>query len=290
VIPKLRSGFTKVGRLNVHHTYGGRGSPALFIHGLGSSGYMEWRFNLPAAARGRRVYAPDLPGFGRSEKPRARYGIPYFARVLDRYLEGRRLASADVVGTSLGGRIALELALKYPERVRKLVLVNALGLGRPRVQLHYPLMILPWLGETVMGIAKGALRWAPANVIRKVAARYAGASVDLAQAMDEGYLGDLRELYADAGFTKSYLATVRSLVTPKVLFGEQDLTGELKRIEAETLFIWGADDTLFPLEHATRAHSEMTGSRLAIIEGAGHTPHAERPEEFNRILTGFLAD
>src|SRR5205814_10028509 len=96
----LRSGLTSVGRLSIHHTYGGSGSPVLFIHGLGSSGYIEWRFTLPAVAAHHRVFAPDLPGFGRSQKPRARYGIGYFARVLDRYLEGRRLRSAAVVGTS----------------------------------------------------------------------------------------------------------------------------------------------------------------------------------------------
>jgi pimeloyl-ACP methyl ester carboxylesterase len=249
---------------------------------------MEWRFTLPVVAGRHRVFAPDLPGFGRSQKPRARYGIAYFARVVDRYLEGRRLRSVTVAGASLGGRIALELAIRYPERVKKLVLVNALGLGRPQVQLYYPLMVLPRVGETVMGLAKGALRWAPATVIRRVAARYTGASTDLATTMDDSYLDQLRELYAEKGYPEAYLATVRSLVTPKALFGAHDVSAELDRIQAPTLFIWGADDPLFPIEHATRAHSRMPGSRLAVIEGAGHTPQAERPEEFNRILVRFL--
>src|SRR4029077_36708 len=98
------------------------------------------------AALRHRVYAPDLPGFGRTEKPRARYGIPYFTRFIDRYMEDRGLRSAAVVGASLGGRIALELALTYPKRVSKLVLVNALGLGRPNLQLSYGLMALPHVG------------------------------------------------------------------------------------------------------------------------------------------------
>ena len=280
--------MAKVGRLYIHHTYGGRGAPVLFIHGLGSSGYIEWRFTLPAVAKRHRVFAPDLPGFGRSQKPRARYGIKYFARVIDRYLEARRLGSAAIVGTSLGGRIALELALAYPERVNKLVLVNALGLGRPQVQLYYPLMVIPRVGETVMGLAKEALRRAPATVIRRVAARYAGASNELVATMDDAYLEDLREMFAEKGYPEAYLATVRSLVSFKGLFGAHDVTAELARIEAPTLFIWGADDPLFPLEHATRAHSRLVGSRLAVIEGAGHTPQAERPEEFNRILSKFL--
>ena len=87
----LQSGMIRLGDLQVHQTHGGRGRPVLFIHGLGSSGYMEWRFNLEPAAVHHRVYAPDLPGFGRSEKPRARYGIPYFTRFVDRYMESRGL-------------------------------------------------------------------------------------------------------------------------------------------------------------------------------------------------------
>ena len=140
----IRDGYLKLGNLTIHHTYGGSGSPVLIIHGLSSSGYIEWRFNLVRTSRSHRVYAPDLPGYGRSDKPRAaRYGIPYFAKTIDRYMQNRHLRGAAVVGTSMGGRIALELALRYPERVGKLVLVNSLGLGRPRIQPYYPVMLLP---------------------------------------------------------------------------------------------------------------------------------------------------
>src|SRR5438309_11132224 len=100
-----------MGSLRVHHTHGGRGTPVLFIHGLGPSGYIEWRFNLEQTAVRHRIYAPDLPGFGRSEKALARYGVTYFTRVFERYLAGRRLRHAAVVGSPLCGRIALELAL-----------------------------------------------------------------------------------------------------------------------------------------------------------------------------------
>jgi pimeloyl-ACP methyl ester carboxylesterase len=141
-----------------------------------------------------------------------------------------------------------------------------------------------------MGAARGALRWAPATLIRKVAARYTGASPDLAEAMNDEYLGYLREMYAEDGYPRAYLATVRSLVEPEVLFGSYDLTSQLKRIEVPTLFVWGAADPLFPLEHATRAHRMLPGSRLTVIDGAGHTPQAERPEEFNRTLARFLAE
>jgi pimeloyl-ACP methyl ester carboxylesterase len=285
----LHSGWVHLGSLRVHHMHGGRGTPVLFIHGLGSSGYIEWRFNLEPAAARHRVYAPDLPGFGRTEKPRARYGIPYFTRFIERYMEGRGLRSAAIVGASLGGRIALELALTRPQLVRKLVLVNALGLGRPKARLSYGLVTIPRVGETVMKFARNALRWAPPNVIRRVAARYSGASSDLNRTMDDAYLGHLRELYSAEGYHDAYLATVRSLVTPRALFGGQyDVTRRLDKLDLPVQLIWGADDPLFPVAHATRAHSLIDRSRLAVIEGAGHTPQAERPEEFNRVLNSFL--
>ena len=279
-----------MGSMRVHHMHGGRGSPVLFIHGLGSSGYIEWRFNLEVAAAQHRVYAPDLPGFGRTEKPRARYGIPYFTRFIERYMEGRHLRSATVVGASLGGRIALELALRRPQLVSKLVLVNALGLGRPNVRFSYGLVTIPRVGEAVMKVARNALHWAPPDMVRRVAARYSGASSDLNRTMDDTYLGHLRELYSAEGYHDAYLATIRSLVTPRALLGQQyDMTKKLGDLSLPVQLIWGADDPLFPVAHATRAHALIEGSRLAVIEGAGHTPQAERPEEFNRVLNAFLS-
>jgi pimeloyl-ACP methyl ester carboxylesterase len=288
----VHSGFVDIGSLRVHHMHGGRGSPVVFIHGLGSSGYMEWRYNLEPAAARHRVLAPDLPGYGRSEKPRARYAIPYFARFIARYMADRGLRSASLVGASLGGRIALEVALEEPRLVRKLVLVNTLGLGTPRVrmtQMAYGLVTLPRVGEAVMRFTRDALRWAPPNMIRRVAARYAGGSTDLEAALDDTYLDDLREMYATDEFRNAYLATVRSLISPGAIFGgPHDVTGRLNELKVPVQLIWGANDPLFPLAHAARAHSLIERSKLAVIEGAGHTPESERPEEFNRVLNKFL--
>ena len=288
----IRSGFVEVGNLRVHHTYGGHGSPVVFIHGLGSSGYMEWRQTLESVAVRHRVLAPDLPGYGRTDKPRARYTVPFFARFVRRYMVERNLRSAALVGASLGGRIALEVALGEPRLVRKLVLVNTLGLGRPNVsaaQFAYGLVTLPRVGEAVMNLARDALRWAPPRMIRRVAGRYAGVSTDLEKTMDDAYLSDLREMYGADGFHDAYLSTVRSLINPRALFGGQhDVTRRLNELKIPVQLIWGADDPLFPIAHASRAQSLMKHARLAIIDGAGHTPQAEKPAEFNRVLHQFL--
>ena len=288
----IQPGFVDIGSLRVHHMHGGRGSPVVFIHGLGSSGYMEWRFTLEPTADRHRVYAPDLPGYGRTEKPRARYTIPYFARFVERYIEDRGLRSVVLVGASLGGRIALEVALEQPRLVRKLVLVNTLGLGRPQIrmaQMAYGLVTIPRVGEAVMRFTRDALHWASPKMIRRVAGRYAGASSDLETSMDDVYLGNLREMYAGDDFHNAYLSTVRSLINPRALFGgNHDVTARLNEIKVPLQLIWGADDPLFPVAHAARAHDLVKHSRLAVIEGAGHSPQAERPEEFNRVLLKFI--
>src|SRR5260370_10854833 len=127
----MSSELIEVGSVGVHDWEGGGGTPVVFIHGLGSSGYMEWRYNLEDTAARHRVFAPDLPGYGRTEKPRARYTIQYFARFVERYMEDRGLRSAAVVGASLGGRIPLPVGLRPPRLVRKPDPVHATRLLRP---------------------------------------------------------------------------------------------------------------------------------------------------------------
>lgn len=287
----LRSGFVDVDGLRLHHTYGGRGTPAIvFVHGLGSSGYIEWRFNLPLLARLHRVLAPDLPGFGKSARPGAGYGVPLFSRSVEGYLRAMRLRAGVLVGASMGGRVAIEVALHRPELVRKLVLVNALGLGRPRLHLPYPLVVMPRVGEAVLGLLRGTLQRSSGASIRRVARRFLGFSGDLERTMDDAYLAELRELHEAEGYHQAYLATVRSLARPGPLTGEADLVTRLAKTGIDVLLVWGSQDPLFPLEHAERAHRKLPGSRLAVIEGAGHTPQAERPDEFNRVLESFLSD
>ena len=140
-----------------------------------------------------------------------------------------------------------------------------------------------------MNVARDVLHLAPSHLIRRVAGRLAGASHDLKRTMDDAYLENLRELYAADGYHDAYLATVRSLATPMALFGgPHNVTKRLNELKIPVQLIWGADDPLFPVAHAALAHSMIQRSQLAVIEGAGHTPQAERPEEFNRVLRRFL--
>jgi pimeloyl-ACP methyl ester carboxylesterase len=141
-----------------------------------------------------------------------------------------------------------------------------------------------------MGLLRTGLNRSSGDSIRRLARRYMGGSQDFERTMDDAYLSDLRDLHQAEGYHRASLATVRSLARPGALAPGQDLVSRLRRTGLPVLLIWGSEDPLFPLEHATRAHRDLPGSRLAVIEGAGHTPQAERPDEFNRVLRSFLAD
>ena len=105
-----------------------------------------------------------------------------------------------------------------------------------------------------MRFARDALQWAPSHMIRRVAGRYAGASSDLVNAMDDGYLDNLRELYATDGFHNAYLTTIRSLINPSALLGgNHDVTERLDELKIPVQLIWGANDPLFPVAHAKGA-------------------------------------
>jgi pimeloyl-ACP methyl ester carboxylesterase len=156
-------------------------------------------------------------------------------------------------------------------------------------QMAYGIVTIPRVGEAVMGLARDALTWAPRKVIRRIAGRYTGASVNLEETMDDSYLDDLRDMYAAEGFHNAYLSTVRALVNPRALLGgHHDVTRRLTELKIPVQLIWGAADPLFPLAHAERAQSLIGEAALAVIDGAGHTPQAEQSAEFNRVLHAFL--
>ena len=283
----MRGGYVRLDGLEVHHVYGGQGSGSVvFIHGLGSAGYLEWRYTLPALAGSHRVYAPDLPGFGRSDKPAGGYGIPLFARVIEEYIRARRLKPI-LVGTSMGGRVAMEVALRNPGSVRKLVLVNSLGVVRPTVQPFYPLLLLPRVGEGMLGLIREALHRLPPDQVRRYARRFMGMSGDVDRVLDDTYLSGLREMHATYGFSQAYVSTVRSLAHPES-YQATSLMARLAACGLPVLLIWGARDRLLPVARARAAYEALPGAQLAVIEDAGHSPQVERPDEFNRVLESFF--
>ncbi|HEX3629337.1 MAG TPA: alpha/beta fold hydrolase, partial [Candidatus Dormibacteraeota bacterium] len=165
--PSFESRTVSVDGVNIHYFCGGSGSPLVLVHGLGSSAAVEFYFNLEPMAANHRVLAIDLPGFGRSDKPALEYTIALFVNAVRHVMRSESLERAAVMGVSMGGRVALGLALDSPEMVDRLILVDALGVGPPRRVLAYRLLLTRGLGElTLSSTARALRRMKPATIRR----------------------------------------------------------------------------------------------------------------------------
>lgn len=137
--------YVKVGEINTRYWVLGRGSPLLLIHGLGAS-CEYWRYNVRALSQAFRVYAFDLPGFGRSDKRIEDLSLDLAGEFVAAFLNAQGVDRASLVGNSLGGAVSLQFAVQYPHRLEKLVLVSSGGLGR-ELGLSFRLLKIPFLGE-----------------------------------------------------------------------------------------------------------------------------------------------
>ena len=270
---------TQVGGVQVRYwSEGSQGSPVILIHGIG--GYVEnWWPNNRTLARQHRVFAVDLPGFGRSDKPvDAPYDMPYFATFVRDFMTALSLESASVVGHSMGGGVALQTALTFPQKVSRLVLVDSAGLGR-EMNLVLRVASLPVLGEVVTRPSLEGSR----SLIKAIVH-------DPALVIDEDVRFDY-EMSILPGAQRAFLKALRSLAN--VSGQKHTFTGpildHLPAITQPTLVLWGRDDTVIPMKHADVAR-RIPDIRVRIFEHCGHMPQFEHPDDFDQVVQEFLAD
>jgi pimeloyl-ACP methyl ester carboxylesterase len=254
---------------------GGAGKPVLvFVHGL-SGTWQNWLLNIPPFMDSHRVIAPDLPGFGESPMPREEISIQGYARILDGLLGQLGVESAAVVGNSMGGFVAAELALSFSTKVEKLVLVSAAGLSIEEYR-RAPLLVgaRAWAaGATWVG-ARGH------SVVTRPRARRIG--LQLIVRYPERLSPALTyELTRGAG-TRGFVPAMEALVS----YGFRD---KLSGIEVPTLIVWGRNDMLVPRGDA-REYVQLIGdnARREMFEDTGHLAMVERPSRFNELLAGFV--
>jgi pimeloyl-ACP methyl ester carboxylesterase len=270
--------------LMIHHRrvmyrMAGSGPVVLLVHGMAGSS-TTWRHVMPALSEHYTVIAPDLLGHGRSAKERDDYSLGSFASVLRDLLVALGHERATVVGQSLGGGIAMQLAYQYPELCDRLVLVGSGGLGRE---------VNPLLRLLTMPGADTVLRMASAAPVRRTLLRFGSlfgrAGIEPGPAVDEL----LRSYYslADMATRQAFFRTLRSVIDPK----GQAVSAENRLYlasEMPTLIVWGDSDPIIPVSHAYAAHSRIEGSRLEIFNGVGHYPHCEAPAQFVDALVDFI--
>jgi pimeloyl-ACP methyl ester carboxylesterase len=255
---------------------GGDGPPLLFIHGLGGA-WQNWLLNMPAFADSHRVVALDLPGFGQSELPAdGDVSIPGFAKVADAVCDQLGIDSPVVVGNSMGGFVGAELALSYPTRVEKLVLVSAAGLSTEYL-LREPLLALArvWAAVTTRAGARAD------PVIRRRRLRRAALQTIVLHP-ERLSVPLTAELVQGAG-KPGFVGALASLIG-------YSFRDRLPQIEMPVLIVWGRQDLLVPAEDA-EGFEQLIGpnAHKVIFEDTGHLAMLERPGRFNELLASFIA-
>jgi 4,5:9,10-diseco-3-hydroxy-5,9,17-trioxoandrosta-1(10),2-diene-4-oate hydrolase len=270
--------YIKVGDVNTRYwVQGSQGSTIILIHGLG--GFIEnWEYNISGLSQGHRVYALDLVGFGRSDKPKIGYSLPNLTEFVKEFMTVQDVDRATLIGLSMGGAIALRFALKNPNQVEKMVLVDSLGLGRDG-SIFLRMMSLPIIGEL---LARPS-RKGSSKILRSI---FHNQDLITDQMIEVTY-----EMSSLPGAQSSFLSTLRS--TCNIWGAKSDtyrpILDRLGEIEVPTLIIWGSQDKLLPVSHAHQAKKKLPKAKLHIFDSCGHVPNAEHAEEFNALVTDFLS-
>jgi pimeloyl-ACP methyl ester carboxylesterase len=246
---------------------GGDKPPLLFVHGLSGS-WQNWLLNIPSFMDTHRVVAPDLPGFGSSELPEGPISIQDFARVVDALCDRIGVESAVVVGNSMGGFVGAELALAFPTRVPRLVLVSAAGLST-----EYMARLLQVTETRTAARRKSVVRRPRLRrLVLQSIFRYP-------EKLSRPLLWEQVQGSGKPGFVPALEALM-----------SYSFRDRLARIECPTLIVWGRNDMLVTVRDAER-YERLIGSnaRKVIFEDTGHAAMLERPSRFNALLREFLA-
>ena len=240
----------------------GKGSVVVLIHGLGADSH-HWAANIDALSQNFRVIALDQIGYGRSDKPLMRYTVENFSNYLHGFLLALKVPKASLVGNSLGGWVALDFAIRHPQMVERLVLVDAAGL-HPTAALKMPeggMQTLTHLNtQWFFDLLEANKEWA---------------------ATDLGTNAFKRHL--QNGDTYTVASSVAEMIT-----GREFEDKKLGKVRVPTLIIWGRDDVLIPLVMGEQLHHGIAGSQMLVIDGTGHIPMVGKPTEFNEAVQKFL--
>lgn len=262
-----------VAGVETHLLRAGKGPPVVLLHGLGASSY-SWRHTMPALAADHEVFAPDLPGFGRSEKPYDfDYSLTGLARWVTAFLDALGIAQCDFVGNSMGGATALVLAQDQPARAAKLALI-----GTPFSAANKPWLLWPMRWPVVGGLYERLIGpWAVPLIAR---AAFVDWSV-IDRRMVEEYGLALKE----SGGRRAVAQFIRNAIPPDAA----ERVARFKDLPHPVLVIRGEHDLVVDRAVSERFCREAKNARFLHLPGVGHAPHEEKPELVNAALREFLA-
>lgn len=235
----------------------------ILLHGLGAD-TRSWQFNIGALAAKYHVIVPDQVGFGKSDRPMLKYRVGTYVDFLDKFMSELKIEKATLVGNSLGGWVAAWTAIKYPNRVEKLVLADAAGLKPGEVDFNLIYSLNYSTRDEVRQLVK--LVWFNQALFASDAV--IDETMRLRVAANDGY-------------------TINSLIE-SIKRNEDFLDGQLQNLKKSTLIIWGKQDGLLKLADGERFNKEIAGSQLLVFDQCGHVPQVEKALDFNAAVLKFL--
>lgn len=254
----------KAENIKTNYLTAGEGKTVLLLHGNNASGSVIWYPVIKSLSSYSKVIAPDIVGYGESDKPLASYDRAYFVTWLKNFLDSLNLETVSIIGSSQGGSIALQFTHDYPERVDKLVLAGSGSLGQ--------------------GIPLGALLgfiWSntlPSSFSGKWLNRFL---VHDTKKIDKTWSKYLRKVQRTSRSKIAFWLGAGKAIKP---IPEEQLI----KIKHKTLILWGKEEKLFPVSHAENAHRMMPNSQLHLIKDAGHITFLDQPDIFNDAVKQFL--
>ena len=273
--------WAQVDGARIHYLMSGtRGSPLVLVHGGATdSATLSWGSSIQTYGQTHRVAAPDLPGFGLSEKPRTNYTLEYYTRFLKNFTQTIGFDRCSLIGLSLGGQISLNFALRFPERVDRLVLVSCAGLG---IGIHWTLAALllvkaPRLHTSLRKIVLSNRKRVKLS-LRSIV-------------YEPSVIGDdLLDQIVASTHTPGAGRAWRSYLKNELcwLGFRHNFLPRLCEISAPTLIVHGDSDKLIPVRLAEKAHHLISRSELCVLPRCGHWPPRETPADFNRAVLKFL--
>jgi len=269
------SWFTRVDGVRIHFQEAGDedATPLILIHGFISSNSIWSHVLLPLAQRGFRAIAPDLPGYGYSEKPAdANYSIAEQARAVIGLMDGLRIKKAIIVGASYGGAVAATMALDYPDRVHKLIMIGAVTNDDAKKKFLLRVSCLPLIGDIATPLFLGS-RW----ILRK---RMQAMYRRMQKPINEKMVASRHHLLATANTHRAMIRTARA-------WSANRIEREASLIRQPTMIVWGDQDDHFPVDNAFRLRDAIPNSKLIVFRNCGHLPPAEHPEKFVEIVSEF---
>lgn len=280
--------FITANGIRLHYVTQGEGPLVLLLHGFPEFWY-SWRHQIPVLAEaGYCVVAPDLRGYNESEKPRWGYDLRTLARDVAALIVALGYERAIVMGHDWGGVIAWQVAMRYPELVERLVIMNAphpaamlrelRSLKQLRMSWYIFAFQLPWLPEYVLG----------RNGANEIGRMLRGSAVQK-EAFPRSVTAHYQAAMSKPGALPAALAYYRQFVRdlPRALWRRQ--LRAWSRIQAPTLLLWGLQDIALSVELTYGLEPYVKQLRVVYLPESGHWVQQEQPEQVNRLLLDFLA-